>query len=285
MGYTSRKYVDLILKASSKWATLEPFNRKIAPGDYGKIDPETGEFEYHGNIYTNRDILDRIPDLNTADKYKPVVSDKIEKWVITGVSTRQVDGEFSPNVNLGSIAQASINVQFSFKRGARGAFLVMYRPHSIDLPKDVLLHKLHGLSALKGMYLVSNIVTCPAYSLYLSNRDADKVGVAFVGSLPLAVVPGLSGGAGISVGWVSESKSGYYQDAYDIEGEPKYTPLIGLKQMRDPRAWYNRWFRDSPPPPPPEGDELWIDVDETESLWPSLGEEEGEDDFVDYVSG
>lgn len=27
--YKSRKYIDLILKASSKWGTLEPFSRKI----------------------------------------------------------------------------------------------------------------------------------------------------------------------------------------------------------------------------------------------------------------
>lgn len=68
------------------------------------------------------------------------------------------------------VADASIKVQFKFKAGHRGAFLVMYRPKTHDLPKDVLLHKLHELEPLKGMYLVTSVVCCPAYALNLSNR-------------------------------------------------------------------------------------------------------------------
>jgi hypothetical protein len=72
--------------------------------------------------------------------------------------------------NIAGLANASIKVKFKIKSGHRGAFLVMYRPKTIDLPKNVLLHKLYELDQLKGMYLVTSVFSCPAYSLCMTER-------------------------------------------------------------------------------------------------------------------
>jgi hypothetical protein len=71
----------------------------------------------------------------------------------------------------GKLADASIKAQFKFQKGTRGAFLVMYRPQSMDLPKDVLLHKLHDLRPLKGMFIVTSSISCPAYALGLADMS------------------------------------------------------------------------------------------------------------------
>lgn len=67
------------------------------------------------------------------------------------------------------MAEASLKVKLTFKKGARGAFLVMYKPQTTNLPKDILLDKLHDLEPLKGMFLVTSTVACPAYTLGLSD--------------------------------------------------------------------------------------------------------------------
>ncbi|KAJ7869564.1 hypothetical protein B0H14DRAFT_3440559 [Mycena olivaceomarginata] len=45
MKYASRKYLDLIQAASSKWANWDP------PHPIKAIDKDTGRFEKDGNIY------------------------------------------------------------------------------------------------------------------------------------------------------------------------------------------------------------------------------------------
>jgi len=47
---SSRKYIDLIYTASSKWANWDP-PKQIKVGDYGKINKKTGAFEKEDNIY------------------------------------------------------------------------------------------------------------------------------------------------------------------------------------------------------------------------------------------
>lgn len=66
-------------------------------GDFGKVNEDTGEFEYHGNIYKDPEVLDRRPEL-TEDKYKPEISEPIDEWIITaGTSTRS---EFDASADL-----------------------------------------------------------------------------------------------------------------------------------------------------------------------------------------
>jgi hypothetical protein len=47
----------------------------------------------------------------------------------------------------------------------------MARPRRSAIPPDVILDKLAAIPALKEKALVTGIVTCPAYSLYLSTAS------------------------------------------------------------------------------------------------------------------
>jgi len=275
--YTSRKYVDIILRASSKWGTLEPFSRKIETGDFGKIDEHTGEFEYRGNIYDDEEILDFLPEIGD-EKYKPIVSEPIGQLIIAGGKCKYEDINPDAEINShGKLADASIKTQFRFEKGVRGAFLVMYRPQSTDLPKDILLHKLHDLRPLKGMFLVTSSIACPAYALGLADTNSDIVRVAFLGKLPPAeATPSAS--ANTNIGWITDHKTGLYQEGCDLGGGFKYGPLYTLKQMRNTKGWLPD-FRDSPGPQR-FGDDLWIPA---QTPWVSLDENGEEEEFYDEI--
>jgi hypothetical protein len=68
--------------------------------------------------------------------------------------------------NLAGIVEAAVDFEMSFLDGRRGAFLAMYMPQTIDLPKDIL-PKLYGLPRL-----VTSVVSCPAFALQISDGSA-----------------------------------------------------------------------------------------------------------------
>jgi len=67
------------------------------------VDTETGDFEFHGNIYKDDAILKLLPELRD-DEYKPQMSDPIKHWVVTANKTQQ--GEFDPGAT-GSVLSFS----------------------------------------------------------------------------------------------------------------------------------------------------------------------------------
>jgi hypothetical protein len=255
--------------------TLEPFSRKTEVGDFGTIDENTGEFEWVGNVYKNEEVLDFLPEIG-KDIYKPVVSEPTDQLIITGGGSTHEEIDPDAEINSqGNLAEASIKAQFKFKQGTRGAFLVMYRPQLTDLPKDVLLHKLHDLYPLKGMFIVTSSISCPAYALGLADTNSDTVRVAFSGSLPAAETDTPSNA---NIGWITDHKTGLYQEGCDLGGEFKYGPLFTLQQMRNTKGWLPD-YRDSPGPQR-FGDDLWISA---QMPWISLDENGEEEEFYDEV--
>jgi len=273
--FAPRKYIDMILKASAKWPNLN-VGKNLEAGDYGTIDPESGNFEFHGNIYKNPEILKQMPELSN-EEYQPQVSGPIKHWIVTANKTQQGDFDLGASADAAGLANASIKVKFKIKAGHRGAFLAMYSPRTIDLPKDVLLHKLYELYQLRGMFLVTSVFSCPAYCLSMTERGTESVKLAFVGNLPIPAAPGISAGGGASAGWVVDQSAGLYQEGCDPQGNYKFKPLYQMKKMR-PR-FRDRIFRDSPEPER-SGDDLWLDV---EAPWKPLGDDGEEDDFCDDV--
>jgi hypothetical protein len=75
-----------------------------------------------------------------------------------------------PDSDLAGTANTTIKVKFNIKPGLRGAFLVMYSPRTMDMPKNILLHKLAKLESLKKKFLVTSLLSCPAYSMCLTDR-------------------------------------------------------------------------------------------------------------------
>ncbi|KAJ7832400.1 hypothetical protein B0H14DRAFT_2803061 [Mycena olivaceomarginata] len=159
MKYASRKYIDLIQAASSKWANWDP-PHPIKVGDYGTVDKDTGRFEKDGNIYedsaTAALAADHLPEIAATD----------EKIVISSETEQKRDLNLNPQVSIPGIAEASIKGQWKFKSGK---LLVMAQPRSSWVSANALLKKLLEIPALKDKYLVTEIVACHAYSMYLSS--------------------------------------------------------------------------------------------------------------------
>jgi hypothetical protein len=66
------------------------------------------------------------------------------------------------------LAEASIQGQWTFG-STRGALLLMAHPRSSYILGDTLLKHLAKVQALDGMFIVTEVFLCPAYSLYLSS--------------------------------------------------------------------------------------------------------------------
>lgn len=66
---------------------------------------------------------------------------------------------------------ASLKGEWQFQNGKRGALLVMVKPRATILPRDILLNTLWAIKELDGKELVTEITTCPAYALYLSDQS------------------------------------------------------------------------------------------------------------------
>ena len=67
-----------------------------------------------------------------------------------------------------SLAEASIQGQWAFG-STRGALLVMAYPRSSYILGDTLLNHLAKVQALNDMFIITEVFSCPAYSLYLSS--------------------------------------------------------------------------------------------------------------------
>lgn len=112
----SRKYVDLIYRQTSWYATYRPFQgNKIEVrayhsscrdrfrgsvsqvGDYGELDKETGDFVYRGNIYKDTNVLACVPELKT-DASKPVTGEPIDAWIVSAEAAQKSDASLGPDV-------------------------------------------------------------------------------------------------------------------------------------------------------------------------------------------
>ena len=62
------------------------------------------------------------------------------------------------------LANASIKGQWEFGI-KRGALLIMSQPHSSYIPPKVLLKQLVDIPVLRNKSLVTEVISCPAYSL------------------------------------------------------------------------------------------------------------------------
>lgn len=157
------------------------------------------------------------------------------------------------------MAELTLNVEITFKHGKRGAYLVMKRPRTTDLPKDVILANLSRVDALRqpGTLLVVGVVSCPAYTLEVSDKgtashlcermvlkttifcdvDGKKVRVQFLGQLPVPGTVGVTAGGGLNIGWNTEHAGSSHQHGCNKDGDDIYCPLYCLKQVRPPSKY------------------------------------------------
>jgi hypothetical protein len=209
MDSMTRKKIDVIFKAPGRGINHNPeknieartnspparpnTNTPHQVGDYGLVDAKTGDFKSHGNIYKDGAILKLLPELRD-DEYQPRVSEPIECWVdiitANNAQREESDAEFTefvlpfqivnrkerltfPDSEFAGTANVTTKVKFNIKPGHRGGFLAMYSARKVAMPLDVLnalLCKLAELGSLKKKYLITNVFSCPAYSIGLTDR-------------------------------------------------------------------------------------------------------------------
>lgn len=271
----SRKFIDLIHQVSSKWANWSP-SHGVEVGDYGKIDKESGEFIRHGNIYQNiQSICDDETTIRLVLEHRPEHAGRENVFTAVTDKVRCLDLQSSTGIEIPGLADASIRGQWCFGT-ERGALLIMAHPRSSRLPPDVLLDRLADVKELKNMCLVTEVISCPAYSFYLSSKSGEAVDLALLGAFPVPQTPGATVTNNTVVKWWSQNTTGLFR-AGDDNGTEEYTPLFTLKEVFKRKGF----FRDGRlPPPDPTGDDRWSII---QVPWEPLDDEGVEDQFEDTV--
>lgn len=282
MSPLQRKYVDLIRDATSKWANWDP-PIAIKVGAFGKLDRVTGELEVHGNVYEAefQETLDKIdPTLRLKLQQHPPVAGPVEDdFIISSSGAQKRAFSVAPGIDIMGLATASLKADFQFSQGKRDALLVMHSPRMEYFPPSAVLEQLYHVPALADMYLVTSVFTCPAFSLYLSDKSGEKISLALIASAPIIppVAP-LGPNASFSTGidWWTDASRGILRKGASKEGEYAFTPLYGLKKRG---GWIKKIFRngDQKQRGRSSEEEPWVDVD---APWEPL-DEDGEEDPID----
>ncbi|KAE9400343.1 hypothetical protein BT96DRAFT_919513, partial [Gymnopus androsaceus JB14] len=212
----SRKFIDLLLDSTNKWTNIDA-GKNIRVGDFGTIDPSTGDFLIDGNLYDlteTRDIMSKYPVQST-----PKV--QIEKYSSDAVK----ELGFSPKVSAGfqPVADISFEASWEFSRD-RGALLVLTSAHTEYIrgfPTAAFIANPQITALLKKKVICTDVTSCPAFCLYLSNSKTHAFKISFEASVPIAAaVPGVTAGGGLGI-----IKQG-------ANPEPVFHPLFSLKAIR-----------------------------------------------------
>jgi len=242
--YHPRKYIDLIKNADGRWATWDPSLNAPAVGDFGEIDRKTGQLIRQGNVY-------EAPfHIHSRPSTKPSVGARQAEIRITSRGVTEV-ADVAAGSDLDPVKIASASVKGTWEFGQqRGAVLVLAEPRTTSLPSSVMKSLLGTLSTSK--WLVSEVVKCSAYALYLSDEGHEKV--------TLALTTGTSGSSWIT----SKSGDGILKHGGHPGGKDEFTALFTLKKA--PEEWYREYGMAYDDPVDENG---WADPD---TPWKTLGE-------------
>lgn len=278
--YSSRLFIDLILKGSSRWASWSP-SKAIQIGDFGKINRTTGEFESCGSIYTHPDIITAVPALSKSDcKATPPTEHDVEDlyWVTSDSFAGhkiQTDGE----AQIPGIVEASVKFEFTDNKTKRGAFLVMQKLRTATAPTTIPMKELAKVAILKGMFVVTEVVTCPSYAMGIVASDERSVSVTLAGNVPVssAIVGGVA-----HAEWHATAAAKAFRQSRDLNGDPRFAVLYQLRKLS--RPWKDYFFGSylrGRLPPKPDDDAIWVDVKNESVPWKPLkedGTEESDDE-------
>ncbi|KAG1758330.1 hypothetical protein EDD22DRAFT_910859 [Suillus occidentalis] len=271
----SRKFIDLIRQASSKWANWDP-PIEIKVGAYGTIDSDSGELDVEGNIYdstfqtslNNQGLKINLSEPSCQPR-KGGIDDDI---IMSSSGVKQGDFSVKPEVSLLNLASASLKAEFQFQEGKRGAVLVMHKPQQEYIPRGKVLTLVHKAVELQDKYLVTSTFTCPGYYIYLSNKSGERIALALTASAPIPAAVGVTAGGSASVDWWTDAQAAFLRKAVDKAGLYRYTPLYTLKHRQN--SWVPRLFRGEEEEE--TEDDLWPDCTPP---WQPL-DEDGEEDRV-----
>ncbi|KAG1733708.1 hypothetical protein EDB19DRAFT_1207901 [Suillus lakei] len=236
MKYVSRKFIDLIQGATSKWANWDP-PKKIAVGDYGMIINETGEFNWEGNIYSSHfqeqlqssqfkfdfDLSDQAlrPEEQEGGDDKFIV----KSW---GVTTKEIN--VSPEADMQGTPNVAFKLNLQFDSNKQAAVLVMHKPRYSSLPNDErIIRLLKSMpDIIKGKYIITEVISCAAYMMHLSDKKAESFSVTLKATAPVA--PAATARGAVDFVWSSEATQGISRQGSDPTAG--YMPLYRLKMPR-----------------------------------------------------
>ncbi|EIW77738.1 hypothetical protein CONPUDRAFT_75542 [Coniophora puteana RWD-64-598 SS2] len=232
--HASRKYIDLIHRASSEWANWKPSIR-IKVGSFGTVDKKTGELLVEGNIYDecNIPLLAALcPGFDLAN-HKPVETESKGYMEICSAEVKQLELSLDGSCELPlALSEASIKKEWHFPQRQSSALLVVYAPCHRHMPPDALrvLANLCTFPAFKDRCLVTSVTSCPAYSLHLCDKSGGKVKVE-LGSKVLIPHSPVSAGGNCGFKWNTITQTSLSREEAHPEGHSIYDPLFTLKRF------------------------------------------------------
>lgn len=150
------------------------------------------------------------------------------------------------------VAEAILRAKFAFGR-TYGAVLLMNKPTTSRLEETHHLICPENDGHLRNKQLVTEIVTCPAYAMFLSSKSTcqstlfakhfliatvtgeETVGFALYAKAPVAAAVGVTAGGGVDMEWVRDGSTGVFRCGSTPGAQ--YTTLykavtIGKKRMK-----------------------------------------------------
>ncbi|KAJ7685761.1 hypothetical protein DFH06DRAFT_1264831 [Mycena polygramma] len=228
---SERAYVDLLFRASRKYASWDP-EIPVKVGDWGKITQgkrglafwrKNGTFLKEGNIFLDGKAKEHnIPE--------PVEhgggETEGESWVVSK-NAEQVDVSSSIGVSP-AIAQCKVKGAFKFSSG-RGAILVMQNDLISAIDPPAALRRLLQNPSMCGFVIVSEVHSCSSYARLLTAEAGSTI------ALGLKVEPPVSGAASASANatWVRSVASGNFKSQVNRKGERKFYPLFRLVSLTE----------------------------------------------------
>ncbi|KAL5632714.1 hypothetical protein ACGC1H_005611 [Rhizoctonia solani] len=235
MGGPSRKYVDLIFRASGKYGNWDP-PHVVEVGDWGKIERSTGNFIKEGNIFTDTDckvLLSDIPDGQLVEKGS--LEDVVR---ITANAQAEIGGDLFTEIGTTGEVAVRVHASWTITPRNRAAILTVTDACSYYLEIGTIFPKLRTLRKLVGKAVVTEVLQCPAYAMLLTDKGVG-------GKASLSLHTGLSeAGAVLATGgsakWQYNSESGLWRTACGYrrtleEPDAIFTPLYRLKKIS--RGW------------------------------------------------
>ncbi|KAJ7616622.1 hypothetical protein FB45DRAFT_934596 [Roridomyces roridus] len=238
MRNSERTYVELLFRASRKYASWDP-EMQVKVGDWGRITQgkrgllfwrKNGTFLKEGNIYADG-LAEKYgipkPTATGASEENGERAERGESWIVSKNAV-QVDVGGAVAGATPALAQCKLKGAYKFSSG-RGALLVMSNPTISYIDPPGALRKLLQEPSMRDLVVVSEVHSCDSYARILTSSAGNTV------ALGLSVEPPVPGAAEAHAHatWVRSTSVGNFKSQVDETGERRYHPLFRLVSLTE----------------------------------------------------
>ncbi|KAJ7138051.1 hypothetical protein C8R44DRAFT_607315 [Mycena epipterygia] len=232
---SERTYVDLLFRASRKYASWDP-EVLVKVGDWGRITRGKRGIAFwrkNGTFVKERNsFLDGKAEYNIPDpiEYDGGGTSDGETWIVSQ-NAAQVDVSTSVGIILEitpAIMHCNIKGALKFS-SRRGAILVMENDSISAIDPPGVFRRLLEDSSMHGFVVISEVRRCSSYVRLLT---AEKRGTIALG---LSVEPPVSGvlSATAKAKWIRNFSSGNFRARVSKTGNRNFFPLFRLVGLTD----------------------------------------------------